>query len=122
MGKGRELPFQGGSSGTPLALPIFSVGIKIESRNAVGGPGEGFILIRVVLFFQLKEKQQSKTKKPTQNNFGLGKVTHIKNILTLVPFLNNTDSAKLLTVEMKLSAFFAAHEDPKMNTARALLL
>lgn len=79
-------------------------------------------LSELCCFSSLKKNSRAKQKKTTQNNFGLGKVTHIKNILTLVPFLNNTDSAKLLTVEMKLSAFFAAHEDPKMNTARALLL
>lgn len=68
MGKGRELHLQGGSSGIPLALSIFSVGIKIESHIAEGGSGEGFGFIRLVLLLQLKEKQQSKANRKTPQN------------------------------------------------------
>lgn len=62
------------------------------------------------MIFQLETKPQ--------NYFGIGKVSHIKNTLILVPVLRNSDSAKLLTAELKVSA----HKDPRMGTACILLL
>jgi len=36
--------------------------------------------------------------------------------------MRNSDNAKPLTAEMKVAAFSAAHEDPRMSTACVLLL
>lgn len=45
-------------------------------------------------------------------------MSHVKNTLILVPVLRNSDSAKLPTAELKVSA----HKDPRMGTACILLL
>lgn len=45
-------------------------------------------------------------------------MSHVKNILILVPVMRNSDSAKLLTAELKVSA----HKDPRVSSACILLL
>lgn len=56
VGKAREWQIWRGSNGIPLALSIFSVGIKIESHKVVGSPSDGLIFSSLVVFFQLRNK------------------------------------------------------------------